>query len=144
MTLCADAFLFPHYTKQDVTDLRVLPDACFDLIVDKGTADSVLCGHGDGFARLARLLAEAARVLKPGGTFAMVSHALPAARMEFLRAPSLGWRVDYRQVRKPPVDGFAGGVGAAPCYYVYLCTRPFELTKAQVEIRGQRGGGNFG
>ena len=124
----------------DATDLRTLPDACFDLVVDKGLGDALLCSTRDGFGRLHRMLGEMRRVLKPGGTYACVSHAVPARRLELLRA--VGWSVDYRRAPKPPTeggfqeDGGGGGPhGGGACHYVYLCSRAFELTAAQKAAR---------
>ena len=125
-----------EFSVADATDMRTLPDACFDLVVDKGLGDALMCSARDSFGCLHRMLGEMHRVLKPGGTYACVSHAQPAQRMRLLRA--FGWSVDYRRVAKPPTEGGFEDVGphaGGPCHYVYVCSRAFELTAAQKAAR---------
>jgi endothelin-converting enzyme len=57
-----------------VADARALPflDASFDLVVEKGTIDALAAGSsGD----LEKVVAEASRVLRPGGRFISVGFA---------------------------------------------------------------------
>lgn len=55
----ADAFALPY------------PDSSFDAVVDKGTADALDCAGREDSA--ARVIVQAARVLKAGGVFVLVS-----------------------------------------------------------------------
>lgn len=89
----------------EVADAFGLPygDSSFDAVVDKGTADALDCGGCDAggggdededddgdddderaspssFPPAARVIAEASRVLKPGGVFVMVSCREPERR----------------------------------------------------------------
>ncbi len=59
------------------------PDDVFDLVIDKGCMDAVLCGE-DAFARAGRLVANMHRVLKPGGAYVVITFGEPQARMPFL------------------------------------------------------------
>jgi len=57
-----------------VADARALPfpDASFDLVVEKGTVDALAAGSsGD----IEKVVAEASRVLRPGGRFISVGFA---------------------------------------------------------------------
>ena len=47
------------------------PDETFDVVLDKGTLDSVLCGEGST-ANTAKMCSEVSRVLKPNGVFLIV------------------------------------------------------------------------
>lgn len=51
-------------------------DSSFDLVIDKGTIDAMLCSS-TGAANAASICAEAARVLCPEGVFVLVSHMSP-------------------------------------------------------------------
>ena len=54
------------------------PGQRFDLVVDKGTIDAMLCssaGHADALA----ICSEAVRVLRSGGSFMVVSHLEPSS-----------------------------------------------------------------
>lgn len=69
----------------DVRDMRgVFPDGGFDCAIEKSTLDSVCDGGRDEEA--ARYVAEVARVLRPGGTFLVISFAPPAARLQYLES----------------------------------------------------------
>ncbi|KAG9395231.1 Methyltransferase [Carpediemonas membranifera] len=58
-------------------------DEEFDVVIDKGTTDSIFCG-GDSFIRANAVFQEVHRVLKPDGLYYMVSHAGPDRRREHL------------------------------------------------------------
>ncbi len=76
----------------------------FDLIVDKGTLDAILCGD-DSEVAAAKSISEISRVLLPGGVFLMVSHAAPEYREPLLKVPSDGFiHYQYATVVKPRVD----------------------------------------
>ncbi|CAM9834496.1 unnamed protein product, partial [Ectocarpus fasciculatus] len=63
-----------------VLDARDLPfeAGCFDLVVDKGAVDAMLCDDaGQDNAR--DICFEAARVVTPGGWFVVVSHIHPSS-----------------------------------------------------------------
>lgn len=76
----------------------------FDLVVDKGTLDSLLCGD-DAEVAAAKAVAEIARVLVSGGVFVMISHAGPEHREALLKVPSDGFvHYQYATVLKPRVD----------------------------------------
>jgi hypothetical protein len=75
--------------------------ALFDIIIDKGLIDALLCGDGwDG--DLSRLLHEASKVLKPSsGKYLLISYRLPSSTQDFLQevgeAVGLKWEFDLRE-----------------------------------------------
>ncbi|CAN0044779.1 unnamed protein product, partial [Hapterophycus canaliculatus] len=62
-----------------VLDARDLPFAAgsFDLVVDKGTVDAMLCDNS-GKDNARAICREAGRVVAPGGWFVIVSHVHPS------------------------------------------------------------------
>jgi ubiquinone/menaquinone biosynthesis C-methylase UbiE len=80
----------------DARDLRY-DSASFDLVVDKGTLDAILCGGNSGSNSKA-MLSEVARVLKPGGVFVIITYGEPDSRLEHLESPRYGWTVEHELV----------------------------------------------
>lgn len=68
------------YAVMDVTDMQELGDASFDLIVDKGTMDSLQRDAQRPHAGSLRALAEMLRVVGPNGAILMVSMIPPRYR----------------------------------------------------------------
>lgn len=111
-----------RYEVMDVTRLE-FQDAHFDVVVDKGTMDSVLCSDQgeDGCRRMCRGLA---RVLKPGGVYFAVSHSPPEHRKPYLQDDAFGWEVFPHLTLPKPIVGGAGGAGGADeVHYVYTARR---------------------
>ena len=48
-------------------------DASFDLVVDKGTLDAMLCGKS-GMKDVGRMMREICRVLRSPGSYVLISH----------------------------------------------------------------------
>ena len=75
-----------EYTLGDATRLTTLfpPDKRFDIIVDKGLTDAILCGEGfDTF--LERLYQEASQVLRcKSGLYLLISYRLSKSNKDFL------------------------------------------------------------
>ena len=63
----------------DITDMNAFADNTFDLAVDKSTIDALLCGD-DSFVKVAMMLKETERVLKPGGHYFAISYGRPDSR----------------------------------------------------------------
>lgn len=64
----------------------------FDLIIDKSTIDSLLCGN-HAFKNVARMLKEVQRVLKVGGVYIALSYSTPDRRLLHLKRSHLGFDV---------------------------------------------------
>lgn len=102
----------------DATRLE-FPAASFDVVVDKATTDSVLCGS-DSFIRMAAVLQEVYRVLKPNGLLFTVSHAEPGKRLQHLKTPQLPWAVNHKKVAVKPRATVTG----VPTVHMYACKKP--------------------
>ena len=97
--------LFPSCANvtYEVADVRCLdehefPCGSFDAVVDKGTFDCIACNtsglDGDYQADLESMLRGTFRVLKPGGTYLLLSCGDPDSRLPWLDdEPGLDWTV---------------------------------------------------
>lgn len=85
--VCGDAVELTQ-TLGDVTS--------FDVIVDKGLMDALLCDEGWN-GPVERLMEQAIRRLKVGGQYLLVSYGLPSSTQDFLvsvTTPHLEWEFD--------------------------------------------------
>lgn len=72
-------------TIDEVMDARDMKykNNCFDLVIDKSTLDSFLCGE-HSFINVAIYLKEVQRILKVGGRFIIISYGKPDNRLNHL------------------------------------------------------------
>jgi len=78
-------------------------DATFDLVIDKGTIDALMCASR-GEAEAEAAVGEVARVLRPGGTFVVVSYGTPQMRAKlFSRRQGFNFKIQYLTIPKPHV-----------------------------------------
>jgi len=101
------------------------PDETFDVVVDKGTMDSVLCGEGST-ANVAKMCGEVSRVLKPSGVFFIVSYGVPDNRLNYLEKEDMySWNVTVHTVPKPTVSAAAvpSAEDANGVHYIYVCRK---------------------
>ena len=100
----------------------VLSEACFDFIFSKALLDAAMC-EATAIELVPQILREQHNVLRPGGTFVSISHALPRDRLQLLRKTSLTWSVaEPTPIAKPMVPGM-NEMGADRNYYAYVCTK---------------------
>lgn len=73
-----------EYAQMDVTDpdIGTHPES-FQLVIDKGTLDSLVCCEGDS-RKVEMMLINVYRMLAPGGHFICVSRGAPETRMGYL------------------------------------------------------------
>jgi len=76
-------------------------DNAFDFIIEKGTLDALVC-NTDTRSTLTKIIAEAHRVLKVGGTLVVITYGNPDARMPFFKDPRCPWRIKVRRVPYSP------------------------------------------
>lgn len=88
------------YMHMDVRDMSFFPDDSFDGIIDKGTLDSLMCGT-DAPISAAQMLAEVCRLLKPGGTYMLITYGDPTVRMPHLRRPMYNWKITLHNIPRP-------------------------------------------
>ena len=76
-----------EFAVKDARNLSDFPENCFNLVIDKGLFDTQLCTQ-DNVANAQMLIKEMYRVLKPGGTYLMISHGSPDSRLGKYALPS--------------------------------------------------------
>ncbi|MFS8005371.1 putative endothelin-converting enzyme 1 [Helianthus anomalus] len=89
----------PHlkYIEMDVRDMKAFEAGSFDAVIDKGTLDSLLCGHNSKL-NAGRMLEEVERVLKKEGVYILITYGIPAYRLCLLRSHS--WAIKLHVIDK--------------------------------------------
>merc|ERR1740139_789681 len=92
--VCGDATQLSETIQREKT--RNVPSR-YNVIVDKGLTDAILCGEGWN-GPLENILREASQILAPDGHYLLVSYKLPSSTKEFLmetgRKFGLSWAFD--------------------------------------------------
>ncbi|CAM6093014.1 unnamed protein product [Calypogeia fissa] len=100
------------YERVDVRDMRVFQDATFDTVIDKGTFDSLMCGTNATYSA-AKMLEEVCRVLKPGGTYMLITYGDPRVRLPHLKGPEIraeiSWKIFLHVIPRPGSSRAAEG-----------------------------------
>ncbi|KAH9820998.1 S-adenosyl-L-methionine-dependent methyltransferase [Melampsora americana] len=87
-------------------DVRELPfeSASFDVAIDKGTMDALMCSKGDVWEpseevieNCKREVDEVVRILKPGGVFLYITFGQPHFRKRHLERPGI-WSVETTEI----------------------------------------------
>jgi ubiquinone/menaquinone biosynthesis C-methylase UbiE len=128
--VCIDQMIEKYRDKPTLTWQQMnvcaleFPDESFDVVLDKGTADSILCGEGST-ANAAKMCQEVSRVLKPSGTFVVVSYGVPDNRLSYLENEDYGWSVTVHTVAKPTVSATAvpDTKDANSVHYIFVCVK---------------------
>ncbi|XP_040863243.1 EEF1A lysine methyltransferase 4 isoform X2 [Glycine max] len=111
------------YMQMDVRDMSLFPDESFDGVIDKGTLDSLMCGT-DAPISAAQMLAEVCRLLKPGGTYILITYGDPTVRMPHISRPVFNWKITLYNIPRP---GFQKPESSTPSRKSYL--EPIPLTE---------------
>eukprot|EP00928_Gymnodinium_smaydae_P079287 TRINITY_DN63255_c0_g1_i1.p1 TRINITY_DN63255_c0_g1~~TRINITY_DN63255_c0_g1_i1.p1 ORF type:complete len:227 (+),score=45.52 TRINITY_DN63255_c0_g1_i1:57-683(+) len=101
-----------------------LADGSFDIVLDKATLDSILCGEGSTH-NAQKYLQEASRVLKSSGVYIAISHGQPSYRLTYLQRPEFGWTVKIFTVQKPMM-GMTASLSTEDkdnVHYIYVCVK---------------------
>jgi len=96
-----DALKFKPAIRFEMQDVRSMTykEGEFDLLVDKGTLDAILCGN-DSSKNAALMLEQCCRVLKSGGYFFIFTYGHPQSRLSYLERPKLPWQVQHHTLGK--------------------------------------------
>ncbi|KAI3707614.1 hypothetical protein L6452_26240 [Arctium lappa] len=135
----------PHlkYIEMDVRDMKAFESGSFDAVIDKGTLDSLLCGHNSK-TNAAKMLEEVERVLKKEGVYILITYGIPAYRLRLLRE-SHSWAIKLHVIDKLlPGESSKRGTWELTCpvpinsdgsfreggppenmdvHYIYVCTK---------------------
>ena len=87
----------------DVLNMKEVQNAEYNVVLDKGTLDSVLCGDNSE-ANAEKMLTEINRVLKPNGVYICISYGSEEQRKEYLKSKIINfWDIRVDKVAKPSV-----------------------------------------
>ena len=113
-----------EYTIMDARDMELIPNECFDVIIDKALFDALLCGENN-LDSVQKMLREVFRCLKTGGRYVMISHAPSASRMHYLTSSPLQWDVEVMEVPKPTLTGSSkkNDDKKSDFHYIYSCRK---------------------
>ncbi|MQM08485.1 hypothetical protein Taro_041339 [Colocasia esculenta] len=81
-----------NYIKMDVRDMSIFESNSFDGVIDKGTLDSLMCGH-NAQQNATKMLEEVDRILKDKGVYILITYGDPKYRLYLLKALSW-WHVN--------------------------------------------------
>lgn len=109
-----------EFTTMDARNMDVIPEDCFDLIIDKALFDSMLCST-QNLADVMKLLKEVERVLKPDGVYILISHGNPEKRLSFLEQ-TLNVDIEVVPIVKPEIDNLEEEE-AVQFHYIYIITK---------------------
>ncbi|XP_027908715.1 EEF1A lysine methyltransferase 4 isoform X2 [Vigna unguiculata] len=109
--------------QMDVRDMSLFPDESFDGVIDKGTLDSLMCGT-DAPISASQMLAEVCRLLKPGGTYILITYGDPTVRMPHLSRPVYNWKITLYNIPRP---GFQKAESSTPSRKSFL--EPIPLSE---------------
>jgi|ERR1711903_41477 len=123
--VCVNAMKAKHEDKvemqwqlMDVKDLAFPPNH-FDVVIDKGTMDSILCGESST-KNAALMMKEISKVLKPGGHYLVVSYGQPDYRLNYFDKPEYNWNIlPAQSVQKPTVSAVEEP-DPANVHYIYV------------------------
>lgn len=88
----------------DLTKMKFSNNS-FDYVFDKATLDTLICGDNSNKI-VGSMLKEIARVMKPGGTFVLISYGTPATRKRFFEGSPFGLSIsDTIKVEKQGIQG---------------------------------------
>ncbi|KAL8100485.1 uncharacterized protein LOC141687468 [Apium graveolens] len=90
------------YIKMDVRDMSAFQSGSFVAVIDKGTLDSLLCGHNSR-ENAAKMLEEVDRVLKANGVYILITYGAPSYRLSLLREAH-SWSIKLHVIGKALVE----------------------------------------
>mmetsp|Transcript_53860 Transcript_53860/g.128278 ORF Transcript_53860/g.128278 Transcript_53860/m.128278 type:complete len:208 (+) Transcript_53860:88-711(+) len=111
------------YEQMDARAMQ-FPDGHFNVVVDKATLDSILCGEGSTH-NAQKMLSEISRVLQPNGIYIAISHGQPSYRLTYLQRPEFQWKIKMTTVQKPMM-GMTASLSSDDkdsVHHIYICIK---------------------
>jgi ubiquinone/menaquinone biosynthesis C-methylase UbiE len=118
------------FMSMDCRDLS-FQNSTFDIVIDKGTLDSILCGD-DSSENAHKALQEIHRVLQPQGIYFCVSYGIPLYRTHYLKYAKYNWNLVVEKVQKTnfEIQSVENGNGqnqktehSLNYHYIYICEK---------------------
>lgn len=111
------------WTEMNVTDMQ-FSENTFDVVIDKGCMDSILCGEGST-NNVGKMCSEVSRVLKEKGIYIVVTYGIPENRLSYLEKDDYRWKVTTQTVPKPTISTTAQSDNkeASAVHYIYICQK---------------------
>lgn len=94
----------------------------FDLVLDKGTLDTILC-ESLGYFKVARYLRGIQKVLKVGSIFMLISNANPDERLFHLQRSHLSFEIEQVPLEMKTDD-------CTVVHWIYLCRKKPDYERA--------------
>jgi ubiquinone/menaquinone biosynthesis C-methylase UbiE len=101
----------------DILDLKY-EDETFDIVLDKGTMDAIMCEKGDVWnvsedlaAKIDAMLTGVSRILKPGGKYIYITFGQPHFRKPLMLKDKYGWTFQQETI------------GDCFHYFIYVLTK---------------------
>ncbi|KAJ6825605.1 methyltransferase-like protein 13 isoform X1 [Iris pallida] len=98
-----------EYMQMDVRDMSFFQDESFHCVIDKGTLDSLMCGTNAPLSAF-QMLEEVSRILKPGGTYMLITYGDPSVRVPHLNKTGCKWKIMLYVIPRP---GYQAGDGSS-------------------------------
>lgn len=110
----------------DVLNMKEVPNSEYNVVIDKATLDSILCGDNSE-ANCEKMLLEINRVLKPNGIYICISYGSEEHRKEYLKNKVISfWEMKVERVIKPSL-AVTGNISDEKdpknCHYIYIMTK---------------------
>jgi len=97
----------PPTFKYILMDARKMtfPDSSFDIVIDKGTMDAILCGD-NSVENVDKMISEIHRVLTPTGIYISITYGTPESRKCYLEKSKFNWNITIQTVKKSYISSF--------------------------------------
>jgi ubiquinone/menaquinone biosynthesis C-methylase UbiE len=119
----AERYQNMQWQTMDAKQLRY-ENSFFDIVIDKATMDSVLCGD-NAFQDVAMMTKEVQRVLKIHGVYILVSYGDPDSRKMHLQQEHLNFDIQIQCLKKSFLisNPNEGGQLQEKTHWIYICKK---------------------
>ena len=98
---CKAKFPKMSFKVMDALNMKEIRTGSFNIVIDKGTLDSVLCGD-NSVQNAQKMISEVFRVLSPGGHYICITYGDPEHRKKYFE--SLQWaNLSVDKIQKPSI-----------------------------------------
>ena len=107
------------YKVIDALDMQEISTGTFNVAIDKGTLDSVLCGDNSG-ANAQKMLNEIYRILAPGGRYICITYGDPEHRKKYFESQQWS-NLSVDKITKPNRNNEeSADINSKNFHYVYI------------------------